>query len=66
MLMGCSSGKLRDEGKFDPHGMVHAYLTGGSPLVVSNLWDVTDKDIDRFASIYLRECCAMMVKSMQK
>ena len=48
VLMGCSSGKLRQEGRFDPHGMVHAYLTGGSPLVVSNLWDVTDKDIDRF------------------
>lgn len=48
VLMGCSSGKLRDEGRFDPHGMVHAYLMGGAPMVIANLWDVTDKDIDRF------------------
>ncbi len=48
MLMGCSSGKLKDEGVFDAHGMAQAYLMGGAPLVVANLWDVTDKDIDRF------------------
>jgi len=30
-------------------GMVYGYLHGGSPSVVANLWDVTDKDIDRFS-----------------
>ena len=48
MLMGCSSVKLKEEGVFDAHGMVHGYLMSGCSLVVGNLWDVTDKDIDRF------------------
>ena len=46
--MGCSSVKLANEGEFDDHGMVHGYLMGGCSMVVGNLWDVTDKDIDRF------------------
>ena len=46
--MGCSSGKLKEEGKYEPHGMVYNYLHAGSPAVVGTLWDVTDKDIDRW------------------
>lgn len=49
LLMGCSSGKLRGSGCFEPAGMAHAYLNAGSPAVVANLWDVTDRDIDRFS-----------------
>jgi separase len=38
-----------------PHaGIVHAYLRAGSPSVVANLWDVTDKDIDRYCTSLLR------------
>ncbi len=48
-LIGCSSGKLEQEGTFEPTGMALAYLSAGSPAVVSMLWDVTDKDIDRFS-----------------
>ena len=55
MLMGCSSGN-RDEGKFDPHGMVHAYLTG-APHWLSPPVDVTDKDIDRFCVNLLEMLC---------
>ena len=49
-LMGCSSSKLSECGwQFEPHGMPFNYLQAGSPAVVGTLWDVTDKDIDRFA-----------------
>ncbi|KAG7898577.1 hypothetical protein KL935_004176 [Ogataea polymorpha] len=48
LLLGCSSGKLKLQGVFKPHGTVYNYLMGGSPMVVANLWDVTDKDIDKF------------------
>ncbi|KNE73050.1 hypothetical protein AMAG_17319 [Allomyces macrogynus ATCC 38327] len=47
-LMGCSSGKLPAAGDFEPMGTAINYLLH-SPCVVANLWDVTDKDIDRFA-----------------
>mmetsp|Transcript_7187 Transcript_7187/g.26433 ORF Transcript_7187/g.26433 Transcript_7187/m.26433 type:complete len:122 (+) Transcript_7187:1449-1814(+) len=30
------------------------YLNAGAPVVVANLWDVTDKDIDRFSERVLR------------
>ncbi|CAM9133038.1 unnamed protein product [Choristocarpus tenellus] len=53
ILMGCSSGRLKGYGEFEPSGMVSGYLVGGSPAVVSNLWDVTDKDIDRFSMALL-------------
>lgn len=49
VLMGCSSGRLKGYGEFEPTGMVSSYLAGGSPAVVANLWDVTDRDIDRFS-----------------
>ncbi|KNE67950.1 hypothetical protein AMAG_13134 [Allomyces macrogynus ATCC 38327] len=47
-LMGCSSGKLPAVGDFEPMGTALNYLLH-APCVVANLWDVTDKDIDRFA-----------------
>jgi len=49
LLMGCSSAKLTEYGVYEPDGMPLSYLSGGSPAVVGNLWDVTDRDIDRFA-----------------
>lgn len=36
-------------------GMVYAWLHAGSPAVVGNLWDVTDKDIDRFSTHLLEQ-----------
>ncbi|KAI7850532.1 peptidase family C50-domain-containing protein, partial [Circinella umbellata] len=47
ILMGCSSGTLVDKGEYDTDGYIMNYLLGGSPAVVANLWDVTDKSIDQ-------------------
>jgi hypothetical protein len=60
ILMGCSSGKLAsinrksaDASKrvgiyYEPEGIALSYLLSGAPCVVGNLWDVTDRDIDRY------------------
>jgi separase len=47
LLMGCSSGSREALGRFEPEGAVDGFLAAGAPLVVGNLWDVTDRDIDR-------------------
>ena len=65
ILMGCSSGKLSSVNSsrkfeseknivhhYEPEGIALSYLCAGSPCVVSNLWDVTDRDIDRCVSKY--------------
>lgn len=49
LLMGCSSGRLADKGSYEPWGAPLSFLMGGSPFAIANLWDVTDKDIDRFS-----------------
>lgn len=48
-LMGCSSSKMVECGQFEPYGVPYNYIHAGSAAVVGTLWDVTDKDIDRFA-----------------
>ena len=48
-LWGCSSGSLIVHGIHDPSGAALNYLLGGAPFVLGNLWDVTDKDIDRLS-----------------
>ncbi|KAM3511042.1 hypothetical protein MY11210_005319 [Beauveria gryllotalpidicola] len=48
-LMGCSSAALTEAGEFECYGPVWNYLMAGCPAVVGTLWDVTDRDIDRFA-----------------
>ncbi|EJC97616.1 uncharacterized protein FOMMEDRAFT_171563 [Fomitiporia mediterranea MF3/22] len=49
MLWGCSSGALHDMGEFDRIGTPNNYMLAGCPSLVANLWDVTDRDIDKFA-----------------
>jgi separase len=49
-LMGCSSGTLTEAGEYEPYGTPMNYLHAGSPALVATLWDVTDKDIDRFCT----------------
>jgi separase len=49
ILMGCSSGALVETGQFEPYGPPTTYMHAGCPALVATLWDVTDKDIDRFA-----------------
>ena len=49
LLMGCSSGMLTEAGEFESYGTPINYMHAGAPAVVGTLWDVTDKDIDRFS-----------------
>ena len=55
LLMGCSSGALTQAGEFEPYGMPMNYMQGGCPALVANLWDVTDRDIDRFSQTVLEK-----------
>ncbi|XP_078168632.1 separase isoform X1 [Carex rostrata] len=49
LLMGCSSGVLTCKGSYAPQGTPLSYLFAGSPAVIANLWDITDRDIDKFS-----------------
>ncbi|XP_050406071.2 uncharacterized protein LOC126821652 [Patella vulgata] len=49
ILMGCSSGLLKSKGYLDVFGTVMYYFLAGCPCVVANLWNVTDREIDRFS-----------------
>jgi separase len=51
--MGCSSGNQYVMGDFEPYGTVLAYILAGCPCIVGNLWDVTDRDIDRLTEEFL-------------
>ncbi len=65
ILMGCSSGSLvsvntekgirtlSNQIHYEPEGAALSYLCAGAPCVVGNLWDVTDRDIDRFSTSLL-------------
>lgn len=55
LLMGCSSGKLNESGEFELYGTPMNYMYAGCPAVVATLWDVTDKDIDRFSETMLQK-----------
>ena len=54
LLMGCSSGTMTEAGEFESYGVPMTYLYAGAPAVVGTLWDVTDKDIDRFTMTTLQ------------
>lgn len=54
-LLGCSSGLLKSQGFYEPQGVVVQYSIANCPGLLANLWDVTDKDIDRFALELLRK-----------
>lgn len=47
-LMGCESGLLFQRGSYAPEGTVLSYLLAGSPVVVGNLWSVSDNDESLF------------------
>ncbi|WVQ71462.1 hypothetical protein IAR50_000999 [Cryptococcus sp. DSM 104548] len=55
MLWGCSSGHLKDQGDFDRTGTAWHYMIAGCPSLVGNLWDVTDRDIDRLSEHVLKQ-----------
>ncbi|XP_074653573.1 separin-like [Tubulanus polymorphus] len=47
-IMGCSSGLLQVQGDLEVTGTMLNYLFSGGPVAIGNLWDITDRDIDRF------------------
>lgn len=54
ILMGCSSGRLeRYSAGAESGGTAIEYLLAGSPAVVANMWDVSDRDIDRLTGSLL-------------
>ena len=55
LLMGCSSGLLQEAGVYEPYGKPIDYMHAGCPALVANLWDVTDKDIDKFTQSTLEK-----------
>ncbi|KAK2025806.1 peptidase family C50 [Colletotrichum zoysiae] len=55
LLMGCSSASLQNVGEYECHGPVWNYMLAGCPAVVGTLWDVTDRDIDRYAGRLFEE-----------
>ena len=55
LLIGCASGRLQSEGEDDPSGTVWSYLSTDCPGVMGLLWDVTDRDIDKFTLTFLAE-----------
>lgn len=55
LLMGCSSGVMTEAGDFESYGTPLSYMHAGSPALLATLWDVTDKDIDRFSMTALQD-----------
>lgn len=54
-LLGCRSGVLTEAGDYEPWGTPLAYMIAGCPMLVANLWDVTDRDIDIFSESMLEK-----------
>ncbi|KAM8976858.1 separin isoform 1-T1 [Pelodytes ibericus] len=54
LLFGCSSAALAVRGDLEGAGIILKYLMSGCPLVVGNLWDVTDREIDRYTVAFLQ------------
>ncbi|KAL8830112.1 MAG: hypothetical protein Q9191_001615 [Dirinaria sp. TL-2023a] len=55
LLMGCSSGTMTEAGTYESYGTPMNYMHAGCPALLATLWDVTDKDIDRFSQTTLEK-----------
>ena len=68
LLFGCSSGRLSSGGgaargvgrgwkvmEYEPDGVASSYLAAGAPCVLGNLWDVSDRDIDRLCVEFMEQ-----------
>ena len=53
VLMGCSSARPLEKNRFNSYAS--EFIKAGCSFVMGNLWDVTDKDIDRFTLALLRK-----------
>uniref|UniRef100_A0A3Q1GQH6 separase n=1 Tax=Acanthochromis polyacanthus TaxID=80966 RepID=A0A3Q1GQH6_9TELE len=54
LLIGCSSAALAVRGDQEGQGIILDYLIAGCPFILGNLWNVTDRDIDRFVTALLK------------
>uniref|UniRef100_A0A8D0HRW4 separase n=1 Tax=Sphenodon punctatus TaxID=8508 RepID=A0A8D0HRW4_SPHPU len=54
LLFGCSSAALAVRGNLEGAGLILKFIMAGCPLVLGNLWDVTDRDIDRYMEALLQ------------
>ncbi|XP_077386541.1 separin [Festucalex cinctus] len=54
LLIGCSSAALAVRGDQEGEGIIISYLIAGCPFILGNLWNVTDRDIDRFTKALLQ------------
>ncbi|KAK4244169.1 peptidase family C50-domain-containing protein [Corynascus novoguineensis] len=66
LLMGCSSAALAEHGEFEPAGPVWNYMMAGCPAVVGTLWDVTDRDVDRFAGGVLEDLVEAVARARSR
>lgn len=55
LLMGCSSGAIAVQGMYKPKCAPYAYIHAGCTAAIANLWDVTDREIDRFSEEVLHQ-----------
>ncbi|KDN37376.1 hypothetical protein K437DRAFT_270883 [Tilletiaria anomala UBC 951] len=65
MLWGCSSGMLRDLGEFDRTGTPYLYMMAGAPALVANLWDTTDRELDKVSESTLVRLGLMKVEEAE-
>lgn len=55
-LFGCSSGKITSyDDESITEGTLLFFIRNGSPMVISNLWDITDRDHDRMCQQFLSD-----------
>lgn len=58
IVMGCSSGRNIVEAQgMEVFGMPYRFMLNGAPCYVGALWDVTDKDIDKYSDQLLALWC---------
>ena len=55
VLMGCSSGAYDPHDYSSPASVSMLCLLAGAPMIMANIWDVTDTDIDRLSTHLLQE-----------
>ncbi|CAH8871107.1 unnamed protein product [Trichobilharzia szidati] len=53
LIIGCSSGRPHWCGRHEPYASVFNHIIAGCPFVCGLLWDVTDRDVDRFTLQFL-------------
>uniref|UniRef100_A0A914Q3E2 separase n=1 Tax=Panagrolaimus davidi TaxID=227884 RepID=A0A914Q3E2_9BILA len=67
ILMGCSSVRIKDEGRgFDGDSIVHDFIISGAPAVIGCLWMVSDAELDKFFVKFVELCASEWSKQIKK